>query len=733
MRDARPGTTPPKPKQRARRGAGAVGAQMGRPARSVRPSRDPSLRAAQGSFSREQAAARAALAHPHHTHVLRSLDTGASYVVGTRPSQIPHNVVQGVESIVPGTHAYSEAHHSRAWAMAHPEALRQTEHNVGIVPWGPFKSLGKVMHPKLEKDLLDAAAQHHTNLIHQGETPVVGDTAKLFNVPARKLKKRLKTVAPQHERIHSNGDPQTGRTAAEVKQSELGQKYNGHTLEDLNRIEAEHKAAQQGAKAAGDTNGELAALREIADVRARKTELVNGADPHVMPPEVEASARKVRAALSFGGAKKAYAAQEELRTVERGKRAGAMEEAIRGSNPADLEGMISAGTSRLRGPLPKGEFTAVRDRLDAQDITNLSTYLRDTPKLQPFQRLHSLEAFAQALRGETLAPYQVRALHDAFGKDLATSLIEAAPHIKASLGHELIAIANIPRSLMASFDLSAPFRQALVAGARHPKMLIKNFKPMLEAFKSEESYHALQDEIHSRPNAPLYHQHKLATTELGTNLTDREEQFYGDFFELHPKIKKASVVGIGVHASGRAYTAFLAKMRADMFDYLYESLVQAHGLEHDSELADGIARYVNAATGRGSLGKLTTSAQHLNTLFFSPRLLASRFNFLDVRGIYGGGFYGNLPKPVRMEALRSMAQLAGATSAILTLAAWGGAKVGLDPRNADWAKIKIGQHAHRHPRRLPATRPPGSPAHHRQGDQLHHGGSAHARAWLRQA
>jgi hypothetical protein len=74
----------------------------------------------------------------------------------------------------------------------------------------------------------------------------------------------------------------------------------------------------------------------------------------------------------------------------------------------------------------------------------------------------------------------------------------------------------------------------------------------------------------------------------------------------------------------------------------------------------------------------------LNTLFFSPRLMASRLNFMDPT------WYMRLDPYARKQALKSLGKLgvfgagAGAAGAVA------GGKIGTDPRSSDFGKIRFG-------------------------------------------
>jgi len=134
--------------------------------------------------------------------------------------------------------------------------------------------------------------------------------------------------------------------------------------------------------------------------------------------------------------------------------------------------------------------------------------------------------------------------------------------------------------------------------------------------------------------------------------------------------------------SNRAATGFLNKMRADVFDDLVKK-AQRLKLNVNVE-GPKIATYINTATGRGNLGMFENAAVALNSVFFSPRLMASRVSLMNPV------FYAKLSPMVRKEALKDLLGLAGVATTTLGLAKMGGAEIGYDPRSADFGKIKIG-------------------------------------------
>jgi hypothetical protein len=307
----------------------------------------------------------------------------------------------------------------------------------------------------------------------------------------------------------------------------------------------------------------------------------------------------------------------------------------------------------------------------------MQKHILDHPTLMPYQKITASSAMTNALTGKLPTPSELKLLEHVFGKDTTAGLGSIAKH---PLKDTILGVLNVPRSIMASFDLSAPFRQGLVVATRHPKIFVRNFKPMVKAFGSEKVYQAALDEIQARPTYPLMMEAKLSLTNLGHAIGEREEQFASNIAETLTGGKRSPI-----RASGRAYTGFLDKTRADVFDHLIQR-AQTQGLNvHDPVFLKSLGTYINSATGRGDLGAFQEAGKVLNAVFFSPRLLASRLNFLNPL------YYKRLDPFARKEALRSAVQLAGTLSTLLALASRvPGVNVVTDPRNPDWGKIKVG-------------------------------------------
>lgn len=244
----------------------------------------------------------------------------------------------------------------------------------------------------------------------------------------------------------------------------------------------------------------------------------------------------------------------------------------------------------------------------------------------------------------------------------------------------VVNVANAGRSVITSVDLSAPGRQGFFLSASNPLLAAKSVAPMLRAAVSEHAARAVDQEIHSRPNAPLYEDSKLylSPVEHGGSLSKLEEAYATNLAEKIPGIGKL------VRGSERAYVTFLNKLRADNFDSLHRQLERMG--EKDTAKADtAIADFINKATGRGGLTEVGNRASTLlSTVFFSPRFVASRFQLLAGQPFYGGTLAS------RALIARSYVQYAGAVGTILYLSHLAGAEVSMDPQSADFLKLRFG-------------------------------------------
>ena len=346
-----------------------------------------------------------------------------------------------------------------------------------------------------------------------------------------------------------------------------------------------------------------------------------------------------------------------------------------------------------QGQLPKIDFEGFKE-LDGHAVLKLLDHIADNPKMQYWEVLRGQQAIIDALNGRTLQRNEIATLEKAFGKKTAGGIRE----LKHSRIRQILLDAyNLPRSIQSAFDYSAPLRQGLVMGARHPGVWAKAWGPMLKASASQGAYESLLEDLATRPNIERYRKGGLSLPDLPdphgqeggmlAAMARHEERYPSGFTHYIPGIKQ----------SERAYNAFLMKLRADSFDHILK-LADKRGKDiNDPEFLQKLGSYVNAATGRGDMPvkSMEKAAPFLNGFLFSPRLLASRGQFLGVGSMYWKG-----DPWLRWQALRAAGHTAAGVSTILGLALLAKhmhapgtnmISVGHDPRNADFGKLRLGK------------------------------------------
>lgn len=262
---------------------------------------------------------------------------------------------------------------------------------------------------------------------------------------------------------------------------------------------------------------------------------------------------------------------------------------------------------------------------------------------------------------------------------------ELANRTKTEKAKDLfVDVINVPRSLMASLDFSMPLRQAAMFTISHPVIAAKAMGEMFSQAFSQRRFEAFLQELKNTPEYNLMEESGLYISDPDAlHLSAREEQFMSNLAERIP------VWGVLVKGSQRAAIAYLNKMRADLFNQ-GATQFEKDGLtpEEHPELYKAWAHYINNGTGRGKLGILEQSAPVLNSVFFSPRFMASRLNTL-----LAPLTYANAPAPVREQAIKDWTSFVGFTMVVLGLLALSGgdeAEVGDDPLSSDFGKLKIG-------------------------------------------
>lgn len=241
---------------------------------------------------------------------------------------------------------------------------------------------------------------------------------------------------------------------------------------------------------------------------------------------------------------------------------------------------------------------------------------------------------------------------------------------KASLGKNVL---GLPRAVMATLDLSAPLNQGW--GMLSRKEFYKNLGTMLKSAKNEKYFIDTQAEILTRDTYKGMKKAGLRISDLGDKLENREEVFMTTLLDKIP----------GIKGSQRAYTGFLNKLRADVYDNLYKQALNAgEDVSVGSKVLEDIAKSVNIFTG--GYGKTDPI---LNGALFSPRKIQSSLQILNPMTYIDP----KTSKTVRMANLRNILGSLGITGTMIGLAnLLGGDDVDIetDPTSSDYGKIKVG-------------------------------------------
>ena len=246
-----------------------------------------------------------------------------------------------------------------------------------------------------------------------------------------------------------------------------------------------------------------------------------------------------------------------------------------------------------------------------------------------------------------------------------------------STGRAISDIGGQAKSINASLDASAIFNQGWKVLFTNPKIWAKAASKTISdlsrvTFKNANIIDEVDADIISRPTYDLMRKAKLA---VGVT----EEAFPSSLPERIPGIGRV------YRASQDAYTAFVHRTRADVFDHVIK-IAEDTGVDLSKAELESIGKMVNSLTGRGNLGKLEPVANVANNLLFSPRFLKSSFDVFTQPITGAGG-----SKFVRKQAAKNLAKIVAGTASILAIADMlMPGSVEWDPRSSDFGSIKSG-------------------------------------------
>jgi hypothetical protein len=279
--------------------------------------------------------------------------------------------------------------------------------------------------------------------------------------------------------------------------------------------------------------------------------------------------------------------------------------------------------------------------------------------------------------------------------------------------------AHLSRAMMTSFDLSALLRQGGLPAMGHPVLAkralletvasiahtfdgknaqalrdgvtLENVKKFLKTIDSRQAEFDFMHKLTQGTEGEFRLQAGLSLPSTDEAITKQEEVFQGRWGQYVP----------GVAVSSRLYTMILNKMRADLFDLMVQNLGRNGQVTIDE--AKVIAGFVNVATGRTSFGeKGNKLAAAANIVFFAPRYVASRFQYLAMPFYlpFKGGIKQNwrVKRAIYKEYGRTAAGIATVLGAFALAAQlfWDDEDedkptIETDARSADFLKVRMGE------------------------------------------
>lgn len=241
-------------------------------------------------------------------------------------------------------------------------------------------------------------------------------------------------------------------------------------------------------------------------------------------------------------------------------------------------------------------------------------------------------------------------------------------------------VSGMFKALKSTGDFSMILGQGFKASPNYFNIWLKNsaqsFVDFVKTFGKENVEREIKADILSRPNAVngIYKKFKL--------------DVYGNE-EMYPTSWPEKIPFIGTVFKGfeNSFTGFIQKMRADIFDYLYE-VFQKSGAE-----TEGLGILVNSLMGRGTLPMgLERASGIINKVMFAGKYLMSDVDFLLAHlNTQDFTTQEKMSPKVRLLAGKHLATTVLATAIILFIAYMiNPESVEEDPTSSDFGSIKIG-------------------------------------------
>ena len=392
-----------------------------------------------------------------------------------------------------------------------------------------------------------------------------------------------------------------------------------------------------------------------------------------------------------------------------------VQEAGEVTEKSELRGVARAREFQrsFRGSIEPERFPEIH--FPQEQMDRYYDMIMTSSNVDEFQRLRALTGFREFTELQKLPTNsQIDALGMVFGPELSNAFRNFQPLSQKAfdLAMDLI---NLPRMFLASFDLSFPLRQGIVLLPGKPLVWANSVRTMVKAARTEKGARQIDATFKSDPLHPTFMNAGGVWEEAGALAVGQRAEYF--MVRGHGAVRRLidtllPPVGLGLKISERAYVTMGNALRFQAFkSYVKElenaGIVQIAGktkAQLETYVTQGIrnsdpgviqmrdiARWVNVATGRGTMMGMEEYAPLLGALFFAPRLLASRFQTLAAPVTTSGRMNVFAHKSARRMVTRDLLRFFGSGIMTLTLLKTSGAAdVELDPRSSAFGTIRIG-------------------------------------------
>lgn len=340
--------------------------------------------------------------------------------------------------------------------------------------------------------------------------------------------------------------------------------------------------------------------------------------------------------------------------------------------------LVSSTKKALTGTAPVPDFSPIGVNFTPQEIDALYNIVNNSQLPTGFDTGRGILTLHKLLDlGKLPTKSEVANLEVVFGRSLTKALFmkRDISSIVQDLSFEII---NLPRAMLASFDLSAAGRQGIIFSVSHPIASTKAFGRSVRAAASLQYADDIERTTRLTKFGKMADNFGVHSSPTGfaAKIGAKEEAYMSRVAEKIP----------GIAQSERAFTTFLNQQRREVFSIQARKWIKK-GITPDNnpETYRQFAKFVNHATGRGSLETLQPGAlTALNATFFSPRFQVSRVQVL------GDLISPKTTRHARKVIARDLAEFYATGMGILAMMEMGGAEVGKDPTSSDFGKVKVG-------------------------------------------